>query len=387
MARTRTPLPVPVKRVVQVLAVLFLLHYVVLPFALPKIREALPLLGRLHPGLVALAVALEAASILSYTNFMRAVIPHRGPRFFTVLRVQLATLAVSHVVPGGTAAGGALGYRLLTKAGMSGTDTAFTLATQGIGSAVVLNVLFWLALVVSIPLGGFNPVYGTAALLGVLLIAGFAAVVVLLMRGEQRAASVMRAVTRRVPFLDEERVYALVLRLANRVQALAADRSLLRRAVLWDLGFWLFTAAALWVWLGMLGEWMRIDSLLVAFCLTYVVAALPVTPAGLGVAEVVLASLLTAFGAPAGVAWLGVLGYRLVNFWLPIPLGALAYLSLEMELEGPSGRKEAAELRRLAEESIRVGEEDRHHWAERHGLRTRARPAPTPPVPAPPEEE
>jgi hypothetical protein len=30
------------------------------------------------------------------------------------------------------------------------------------GSAVVLNVLLWIALVVSIPLRGFNPLYGTA---------------------------------------------------------------------------------------------------------------------------------------------------------------------------------------------------------------------------------
>ena len=31
------------------------------------------------------------------------------------------------------------------------------------------------------------------------------------------------------------------------------------------------------------------------------------------------------------MATLGVLGWRLVNFWLPIPTGAIAYVSLKVE--------------------------------------------------------
>src|SRR4029450_8903127 len=47
----------------------------------------------------------------------------------------------------------------------------------------------------------------------------------------------------------------------------------------------------------------------------------------------------------------------LINFWLPIPLGALAYLSLQVELETLEGRRRidergnATELRRLARHS------------------------------------
>ena len=73
------------------------------------------------------------------------------------------------------------------------------------------------------------------------------------------------------------------------------------------------------------------DGLLVSFGLAYVLAAIPVTPGGLGVVEAVLSTTLVAFGAPSGVALLGVVSYRLVNFWLPIPLGGIAYLSLHVE--------------------------------------------------------
>jgi putative heme transporter len=376
MARTQTRLVTPVRRIAQLLLVAF----VVIHFVLPQIagaRRTLSLLGGVDLRLIALGVALEAASILSYTNLTRTMIPRdNAPPFFTLLRIQLSTLAVSHVVPGGSAAGGALGFRLLTRSGLSGTDAAFAIATQGIGSAVVLNLLLWLGLIVSLVRGGpgYNPLYLTAALVGVVLIGGFSALVVLLMRGERRAAQVMRTVARRLPFLDEESIHQLVLRLAARLQTLAADRSRLLRGILWDLAFWLCTAGSLWVFLGAFGHWERIDGLIVAFALAYVLAAIPITPAGLGVVEATMIPLLTLFGADRGVATLGVVAYRLVNFWLPIPVGFLAYLSLEVEQDSAEGRRRAAERRR-AGELFRLTErglqeaEDRRSWAERHGVR------------------
>jgi hypothetical protein len=77
---------------------------------------------------------------------------------------------------------------------------------------------------------------------------------------------------------------------------------------------------------------------------------------------------LVGFGSPRGIAILGVITYRLVNFWLPIPVGALAYLSLRVE-PGASRRRRAQELEQLAEEAGRETE-DRRHWAARHGLRS-----------------
>ena len=78
------------------------------------------------------------------------------------------------------------------------------------------------------------------------------------------------------------------------------------------------------------GYRVGIDGLVVAFGLANVLAAIPITPGGLGVVEAVLTSALVGFGTPRGTAVLGVVVYRLVNFWLPIPIGGLAYLSLKV---------------------------------------------------------
>lgn len=120
-------------------------------------HKALHLLGSVQPAYIGVGILLEAGALLAYAQLTRTVLPKDGPSLSTLLRIDLSTMAVSHVLPGGTAAGAGLGYRLLTEKGVSGSDTGFALATQGIGSAVVLNLVLWLALLISIPLRGFIP--------------------------------------------------------------------------------------------------------------------------------------------------------------------------------------------------------------------------------------
>ena len=61
--------------------------------------------------------------------------------------------------------------------------------------------------------------------------------------------------------------------------------------------------------------------LLVAYGLANVAAAIPITPGGLGIVEGILVPTLVAFNTDQGVALLGVLAFRLISFWLPIPIG------------------------------------------------------------------
>jgi uncharacterized protein (TIRG00374 family) len=374
--RPQASVPMRVRRVVLLLIAAF----VVIHFLVPQIagvHRAFYRLGQVRVSWLLLAVVLQLASILAYTMLTRSVLLHsKPPRFDVLLRTQLSTLAVNHVVPGGAAAGGALGYRLLTEAGLSGTDAAFALATQSAGSAVVLNLLLWIGLVLSIPLHGYNPLYGTAGLLGALLIAAFAAVVVLLMRGEERAVRLLRAVAARLPVLDPDRVVEITRRLADRLRTLAADRALVGRAIGWATANWLLDAASLWVFVGAFGHWVRFDDLIVAYGLANVLAVLPITPSGLGVVEFVLTSTLVGFGTPRDIALLGVISYRVLNFWLPIPIGGLAYLSLRAE-RGVRERG-SEQLRQLAEQSLKDAEDPRT-WAVRHGIRTGHGPNAQPP--------
>jgi glycosyltransferase 2 family protein len=53
------------------------------------------------------------------------------------------------------------------------------------------------------------------------------------------------------------------------------------------------------------------------------------TPGGLGAVEAALTAGLTAAGVPGGVAVSAVLLFRLLTFWLPVPVGWVAFNYLE----------------------------------------------------------
>ena len=115
--------------------------------------------------------------------------------------------------------------------------------------------------------------------------------------------------------------------------------------------------------------------MLVAYGLAYVLAAIPLTPGGLGVVEGVLTSSLVGFGTPRGAALLGVLSYRLVNFWLPIPVGGLAFVSLQVDPgDTDKSRREARRQRRVQAiyrllEPVIGSNETFREWARRHGIK------------------
>jgi putative heme transporter len=330
-------LPLPVRRATKILIFAFVVQFLVLP-SIDGTRKALHELGKVDVFYLIAGAGFEAAAIVSYAFLTRAVLPREdSPSVLTLLRVQLSTLGFSHVAPGGAAAGTPLGYRLLTHAGVEPPDAGFALATQGMGSAVVLNVILWLALVVSIPLNGFNPVYLTAAVIGVIAIGGFAVLVVSLTRGEERSARVLSALASHLPLVNHEAVTDLVHKVAERLRQLGTDRDVLIRAGSWAAANWLLDAASLWVFVAAFGHRVSIVGLLVAFGLANVLAAIPITPGGLGVIEAVLTSTLVGFGTPSSVAILGVASYRLLNFWLPIPLGGMAYISLKVDPGDPDG--------------------------------------------------
>jgi hypothetical protein len=140
-----------------------------------------------------------------------------------------------------------------------------------------------------------------------------------------------------------------VHQIAKRVAVMTADRAMLRRAVLWATANWLFDAGSLLVFLVAFGHIENLDGLLVAYGLAYVLAAIPVTPGGLGVVEAVLVPSLVAFGATRGTAIVAVIGYRLVNFWLPIPVGAGAYLSLRVSSDQHAANRREELKQALAE--------------------------------------
>ena len=179
----------------------------------------------------------------------------------------------------------------------------------------------------------------------------------------------MRGIATRLPFLDEDVVDRGVHHVADRLRTLGGDRPLVTRAVGWATANWLLDAASLWACLAAFGGRVAPDGLIVAYGLANVVAALPITPGGVGIMEAVLTTSLVGFGLTLGRGDPRGPRARLLGFWLPIPAGGAAYLSLKLGRRGDRTAS-VAELRDLADRAAEHAE-SRQTWAARHGVRVR----------------
>ena len=368
----------PFRLTLKLLLFLVVIYYA-LATVVPGVRKSAGELRTVNPLLLLLGLGLEISALYSYSLLTKAALGESGHRVssWRLFRIQMSTKALSSIVPGGSAAGSALGYRLMTLSGIEGPDAGFALATAGLGSAVMLNLVFWAALLISIPIRGVNPGYATAAVFGIVLmvIAGF--LVVGLLEGQGRAERVIRWVSRKLR-MNEDRAAAGVRQIGLRLEDLVSDRRLLARVAGWAAANWLLDAAALWVFLRAFGASTDADALLVAFGLVNVAAVIPITPGGLGTIDVGLPLALTGFGLTKSVAVLGSATYRLAQYFFPILLGGALYLSLRA---GPWSIARRARLQRLRElaEASETNRESALDFAARFGRR---RSVAAPPQPA-----
>lgn len=387
----------PIRLTVKALAFAIVVWFFVIPL-IPGMRKAASDLADVNPALLAVGVVLQLSALFSYTLLTRCALgesAHLVSRM-RLFRIQLSTKALSSLVPGGSAAGSALGYRLMTLSGAQGADAGFALATAGLGSAVMLNVILWVGLIISIPIRGVNALYGWAAVFGIVIMGLAAALVFGLMEGSGRAERTLRWLARKFGF-NEERAGAAVRQVGGRLEDLAADRPLLVQVAIWAAANWVLDAASLWVFLRAFGPAVDVDALIIAFGLANVFSVIPVTPGGLGIVEGIYIPTLVGFGLTRSQATLGVLSYRMAQFWFPMLLGAVMYASLRFGPWSIKRRERLKGLRELAKET-EVNRESALDFAARFGRRRPIPPAspthpsngtfseaPTKPIDVPPD--
>jgi uncharacterized protein (TIRG00374 family) len=324
-------------RWIRLLIQLVVVGLVVWLLVAPKVtasRGSLHLLLDIDSQWLGVATVAELASLGAFALATRALLTRQTrPAAHHLLRIDLSTIALSHCLPGGGAAGTALGIRLLNRAGVSVADASFTKVAQGIGSAIVLQGLLLAALATRLLLGSRSR-WDVWPLLaeGAAALAALGAVTVVRLMPKGGSGRTTRLA------LGVPRVRAGLDRLGHGVRLLRAQLISLRQdpgrlasAAVWVTTNWLFDAAALWAALRAYGHPLPVDGVLVAFALANTVAWIPVSPSGLGVSDALLVPALIALGSGRSDAVLGVITWRLLSFWLPIPLGLASYGSLHVQ--------------------------------------------------------
>jgi uncharacterized protein (TIRG00374 family) len=94
------------------------------------------------------------------------------------------------------------------------------------------------------------------------------------------------------------------------------------------LGNWLWDCAALVCAFLAVGSGVPWRGLLLAYGAAQLASNLPITPGGLGVVEGSLTVALVAYGGAHSATVAAVLLYRIISFWLLLPLGWAATFGL-----------------------------------------------------------
>jgi uncharacterized protein (TIRG00374 family) len=326
------------------IAVLVLVVRFVLVPQFTGARTTLLSLGHLSTPLLVLGLGLELASIGCYSALSRATLNRASrPGYFTILRVDVASEGVNNSVPGGGPTATAAKFRMLTLAGATPVNAITGTTVEIATSVLTLGAMFGIGIAISAGSVRGNLEYVVAGIVvGGVAALSLVAVVLLSHRRSQTLAFVRRAVER-IPYVPAGTTVSFVGMIADHLDEYRARRGGLVIAVAWSASNWLLDIASLWVFLLAFGYSANPTRLLVAYGLACLVGLVPITPGGLGIIEGVLVPAIVGFGTPHGIALLGVLSWRLVEFWLPLPLAVLAYGSLRA---GPLRRRPGAASRR-----------------------------------------
>lgn len=139
------------RRIGLLVVAVVLIEYLAVP-RLVETRSQLNLFIDASPWLLAIALALEIASLASYTSLTRAVLPPSArPPFLDQFRIDLVGLGASHVLPGSGATATALRYRLMVIRGVSATDAVSTTAVQTALSVIGLVTTFTAGIILALP--------------------------------------------------------------------------------------------------------------------------------------------------------------------------------------------------------------------------------------------
>jgi uncharacterized protein (TIRG00374 family) len=289
-----------------------------------------------------LVVALVFGSMASLWWLTRLALQRRtGPDgalttvgWGTAASAHLAGNAAGKIVPGGPATAGVVQARLLIQSGQPASEVASAITAMGLlttGILLMLPVLTVPALLIGPrPARQLELGLEVSLVIGILMVALSTAILVwtpFVVAVGRVSGRLLHLANKR---LTPESVTTSLLTSRDRVAT--SFKGCRTRAVIAAAGNRMFDYAALVAALAAMGAHARASYVLMAYAVAQALALIPITPGGLGFVESGLTTLLVLVGVTTDQAVVATLLYRLIAFWLPIPLGALAWTGWRINL-------------------------------------------------------
>ncbi|MHB1536348.1 MAG: lysylphosphatidylglycerol synthase transmembrane domain-containing protein [Acidimicrobiales bacterium] len=294
-----------------------------------ELSGATSYLAHLRWPWVALAALAEAVSYLSFAVMQRRLLHGAGVEVpvGSMTGITVAGNAIQVTLPAGIVLASAFAFRQYRRYGADDVVAGWVLVTMTIVSFASLAFLATVGLAFAVGSGSaldlVTVIIGVAVVAG-LLVSAWANREALLARAGHLVRLSQR-ISRR-PIGDAD---ALVEGWIARLGAITPSRGDWAMAAIAGLGNWLADLSCLVLAFLAVGTGVPWQALLLAYGAGQLATNLPITPGGLGVVEGSLTVALVAFGGDAASTVAAVLVYRLLSFWLVLPVGwgAWGYLS------------------------------------------------------------
>jgi putative heme transporter len=270
---------------------------------------------------IPIAVAAEGLSFVAFAGMQYALLQSgglRSPRG-SLLKMTFASQAIANSLPGGNAVAAAYGFRWYRR---FGADT--TLATWGTVGTIVASAVA-LALVATLGLG-FAASEGASldlipGIIGALLVTIMIGALFVYERPLFSALTLAIRMSQWAIGRPKGDVETHIIRITHWVSSVRLGWRQIIRVLLWGTANWLFDCSCFAFMFLAVDVPIPWKGLLLAYGAGQLATALPITPGGLGAVEGSITIALVAFGGDQTSTVDAVLLYRIVSFWLVLPVG------------------------------------------------------------------
>jgi hypothetical protein len=272
---------------------------------------------------VVVALAAEAVSYLAYASLQRRLLAAGQIRIpmLPMYGISLASNAIQNSLPGGIVFYAAYVFRQYRRFGADEILSGWTLIAVNAISFICLSLLATAGLAMA--LGAGNALDLVEVILGIVVVA------VLLVLAWVERARLLRHLTRAIrlsqrlthrpsPGTDASEIIDGWL---ARVGTVTPGRMDWAWATTMSMGNWVADCGCLTLSFLAVGAGVPWRGLLLAYGAGQLATILPITPGGLGVVEGSLTVALVTFGGAQDSTVAAVLVYRLISFWLLLPVG------------------------------------------------------------------
>ncbi len=310
---------------------------------IPKIiglKETLDLLNKIKYWAFLLAIMAESFFYIGSAIINRTVLRMTGDKlkFWDILKISLMDSFSVQFLPLATFGEAAVDYYFYRAKNIRTSHIVLMFVSR----TIIIWFVFAFIYLIGVAFSPINPELDSRKLLIIWLIY-FAAfgfffwLIYLYLKKERllnKAYSLVKFANHfakifRFQKIELEKVPPLVDKIYQATSILAQNRRLQISAVLGALFFWFGDIFCLYFAFLGFGFKPHLAIVIFTYAIARILSTISFIPGGVGISEASMGLIFIGFGIPAPTALAAVLIFRLLSFWLPIPVGLSSFLSLQ----------------------------------------------------------